>query len=517
MPIRDRRTRVQRYLELEDDLTYVASQVDRAVTSPSQIRLVLSTFRDRLYTEIFPGRSTVPKTLIFAKDDSHAESIVTEVRSVFGKGNDFAAKITYNAKDPKGALQQFRTSPTLRIAVTVDMIATGTDVKPLECVMFMRDVRSASYFEQMKGRGSRTIPDTDFQAVTPGAATKTRFVLIDAISVTEHPYVDAAPLDRAKGTSLKKLLDRAAALELTEDEASTLAARLAKLELQLTPGERAELDRVAGQPVRDIVRALVAAVDPDVQQAAIADAPLVDGIADVAAAIATLIDAAVEPLAANPVLRQRIIELRASHDLVVDEVSVDVLLDARGIVEPDRARSVVTSWREYLTEHRSEIIAMHLLYERPGDVRASFSELRELADRIRRPPYNWTPELIWEAYRSVEADRVRGADRRTVTDLISLVRFSMGVEDELVPYPEKVRERYTAWLLAQQQAGAVFTDRQRWWLDHMAEVVATSAGIRPEDLDSSPFIDRGGVDGALADLGDQAAGLIDQLNRGLTA
>jgi len=218
VPVRDRRTRRERYETLDDDLSYTATQLDRAVTSRSQLRLVLETFRDRLFTEIFPGRSTVPKTLIFAKDDNHAEEVLTLAREVFGKGNDFAAKITYSARDPKGLLQQFRTSPSLRIAVTVDMIATGTDVKPLECVFFLRDVRSASYFEQMKGRGARTISNADFQSVTPDAATKTRFVLVDAIGVTEHDYVDACPLERAKGISLKKLLDKAAALTITEDE-----------------------------------------------------------------------------------------------------------------------------------------------------------------------------------------------------------------------------------------------------------------------------------------------------------
>ncbi len=192
VPMRDRRTRKERYEALDDDLVYSAGQVDRAVRARDQIRTILETFRDRLPTEIFPGRTTVPKTLIFAKDDDHAEDIVTLVREVFGKGNDFAAKITYSAKDPKGSLQAFRNSPTLRVAVTVDMIATGTDVKPLECVFFMRDVRSATYFEQMKGRGARTIPDTDFQVVTPDATVKTRFVIVDAVGVTEHDYVDAA-------------------------------------------------------------------------------------------------------------------------------------------------------------------------------------------------------------------------------------------------------------------------------------------------------------------------------------
>ena len=172
VPKQDRRTREQRLEELDEDFEYQASQLDRDVTSKAQIRRVLETFWDRLFTEIFPGRSVVPKTLIFAKDDNHAEEIVTTARQVFGKGNDFAAKITYNAKDPKGLLQKFRNSPTLRIAVTVDMIATGTDVKPIECVFFMRDVKSRTYFEQMKGRGARTINDADFQTTTPDAKPK---------------------------------------------------------------------------------------------------------------------------------------------------------------------------------------------------------------------------------------------------------------------------------------------------------------------------------------------------------
>src|SRR5680860_1147901 len=220
VPTVDRRTRVQRFETLDETLEYTDKELDRAVTAKAQIRLVLETFRDRLPTEIFPGRTTVPKTLIFCKDDAHAEEIVTTVREVFGKGNDFAAKITYSAKDPKGQLQAFRTSASLRVAVTVDMIATGTDVKPLECVFFMRDVRSASYFEQMKGRGAHTIPDADFQAVTPDATEKTRFVLIDAIGVTEHEFIEP-PLNREKSVSLQKLLEKAANLTITEDETAT--------------------------------------------------------------------------------------------------------------------------------------------------------------------------------------------------------------------------------------------------------------------------------------------------------
>ncbi|MGI8949652.1 MAG: DEAD/DEAH box helicase family protein [Ornithinimicrobium sp.] len=509
VPKVDRRTRKQRLEQLEEDFEYTHKQLDRAVTATSQIRLVLETFRDRLFTEIFPGRSTVPKTLIFAKDDAHAEEIVTTVREVFGKGNDFAAKITYAARDPQGQLRAFRTSPSLRIAVTVDMIATGTDVKPLECVFFMRDVRSAQYFEQMKGRGARTIPSADFQSVTPDASDKTRFVIVDAVGVTEHNFVDP-PLNRDKGASLKKLLDKAAALTLTEDETATLASRLAKLELELTPDERAELDDVAGSPVRDIVRTLVDAVDPDTQTRA------AEGAADPAVAVQGLLDAATRPLAANPELRGRILELRATHDRIIDEVSWDVLLDAHGVVDTSGAKSVIESWTAYLIEHRDEITAIQLLSE-GEERRVAFADIQELADRISRPPHNWTADYIWNAYAVVDLERVRRSDRHTLTDLVSLLRYTVGVDNELVPYADRVMERYEAWLAQQEQAGTTFIAEERWWLDRMVEVIGSSAGISAEDLDEAPFTERGGVDGALRDLGDDAARLLDELNTELTA
>ncbi|KQY58573.1 DEAD/DEAH box helicase [Aeromicrobium sp. Root495] len=505
VPKVDRRTRVQRLEALDEDLEYTHKQLDRAVTAKSQIRTVLETFRDRLFTEIFPGRSAVPKTLIFAKDDAHAEEIVTTVREVFGKGNDFAAKITYAARDPKGHLQAFRTSPTLRIAVTVDMIATGTDVKPLECVFFMRDVRSAQYFEQMKGRGARTIAPADFQAVTPDATAKTRFVIVDAVGVTEHDFVDP-PLNRDKSVPLKKLLDKAAALNLTEDETATLASRLAKLELELTQEERGELDTVAGSPVRDVIRGLVDAVDPDVQA----------NLIDAGGSLVDLIDSAIEPIAANPTLRQRILELRATHDRVIDEVSKDVLLDAHGVVDPGRAKSIVDSWRAYLDEHRSEITAIQLIGE-AKERRIAFDDIRELADRIARPPYNWTPDIIWDAYVAIEAPNVRQTPQHTLTDLVSLLRYTVGTDNELVPYADRVHEKYVGWLNQQDQAGVTFGAKERWWLDRMVSVIASSAGITADDLDDAPFSERGGTDGALRDLGDRTADLINELNTELTA
>ncbi len=511
VPKVDRRTREERLEALDDDLVYVPAQLDRSVTAKSQIRLVLETFRDKLFTEIFPTREEVPKTLIFAKDDAHAEEIVQQVREVFGRGNDFAAKITYQARDPKGHLQAFRNSPSLRIAVTVDMIATGTDVKPLECVFFMRDVRSGQYFEQMKGRGARTINPADFQAVTPDAKTKTRFVLVDAVGVTEHAFCDA-PLNRVAGISLERLLKKAATLEISEDEVATLASRLAKLELDLTDAERAELDEVAERSMTDIVRVLVEAVDPALQAQKLA------GASDPKRALQDLLDEAIKPLATNPDLRTRIVELRRHHDRVIDEVSVDRLTLAEGVIDPDRARSTVESWRQFLEEHRDEISAIQVLQEAQGHlVRIKFSDVQELANRISRPPHNWTTDELWAAYEQVDAGHVKHSTRHTLTDLVSLLRYTLGLDVELVPYREVVERRYAEWLLQQEQRGSVFDQNQRWWLDNMVEVVVNSAGVTTDDLQVAPFDERGGVDGIVRDLGPRAGEILTALNEELTA
>jgi len=194
---RDKLTRVTRWERLDDDLEYNPSELDRSVVAPDQIRTIIKTFKEKLFTEIFPGRSEVPKTLIFAKDDSHAEDIVHIVREEFGKGNDFCKKITYRTtgEKPENLINDFRNSYNPRIAVTVDMISTGTDIKPIECLILIRDVKSRIYFEQMKGRGTRSINSTDLQAVTPDTLNKTHFIIVDAVGVCESDKTNSRPLE----------------------------------------------------------------------------------------------------------------------------------------------------------------------------------------------------------------------------------------------------------------------------------------------------------------------------------
>ncbi|MDO3704712.1 type I restriction-modification enzyme R subunit C-terminal domain-containing protein [Micromonospora sp. C28SCA-DRY-2] len=511
VPLRDRRTRAERYQELEDDFTYAGSQVGRSVISKGQLKLVLKTFRDRLFSEIFPGRSTVPKTLIFACDDNHAEEILTMVRLVFGRGNEFAAKITYASRrdgdNPDTLLQAFRNSPELRIAVTVDMIATGTDVRPLECVFFLRPVRSATYFEQMKGRGARTIDIAEFQAVTPDAEVKDRFVIVDAVGVTEADLDEAVPLQRhtERQISLRDLLRKAGTLTASADEVATLASRLSRLNQQLTDAERQELADLAEQPLTGIVRGMVEAVAPE--QLSPAKEAGTEAVRD-------LLAGALRPLAANPALRERILEIRRAHDITIDEVNADTLLSAAGVPAEERAQVIVKSWHDYLEQHRDEITALQVFYEGRG--RIGYEQLKELAARIARPPQAWTPESLWKAYvllgRTAEEPGSRG-----VTDLVSLVRYELGLDQELRPYRSLVEERFRGWLLRQEQAGATFTADQVWWLERIKDVIAVSVEVTPDDLDGAPFTERGGIDGYAGTFGDRAAPLLEELNQELSA
>ena len=366
---RDRSTRRERWEQLDEPLTYAPEQLDRRVLAKDQIRTVIQTFRDKLFTEIFPGRHEVPKTLIFAKDDSHADDIVQIVREEFGKGNDFAQKITYRTTGakPEDLLAAFRNSYNPRIVVTVDMIATGTDIKPLECVFFMRATRSRTFFEQMKGRGVRVINDVDLRAVTPDATSKTHFVIVDAIGVTESALNDTKPLERNRTVALRSLLQSVAVGQLTPDIVSSVASRLARLDRQITREDRDELESLAGISLAELTRALVEAADLDSQVAAAQSTTGSDepSEGEVERAARTLMEQAVMPLATNPDFRQRLVDLRRSYEQAIDEVSRDELLFAGASRDAaERARIYVNGFREYIEEHRDEITGVAAALQR---------------------------------------------------------------------------------------------------------------------------------------------------------
>jgi type I restriction enzyme R subunit len=537
---RDRMTRRQRWEELEDDFTYDPNQLDREVVSVDQIRTIIQTYREKLFSEMFPGREIVPKTLVFAKDDSHAEDIVRIIREEFGKGDEFCQKITYRVtgRRPEDLISNFRNSYNPRIAVTVDMIATGTDIKPLEVLLFMRAVKSRLLFEQMLGRGTRVVSQTELQNVTSDAVAKERFVLIDAVGIVDRELSDPQTLERKRSVSLKQLLE-AAAMGVTEaDTLGSLAGRLARLAKRLEPAEQAEVrERSGGLSLSEMANLLLDAIDPDkpLEAARGDDLEKQPTEAEIAQAQASLMEAALRPLAGNPELRARLVEIQAHHEQAIDEVSKDTVLEAGFSADgTERARSLVHSFEEFIREHKDEITALQIIYSIPRrDTRRTavsgrtpsgrtpsaltFDGLKELAETLAQPPRSWTTENLWRAYAQLERDRVRGAGtRRVLTDLVSLVRHAVQLEDELVPYPERVQRRYTEWLAAQEAEGKKFTPEQRWWLDQVATHIGVNLQIRAEDFNYGEFFNRGGQITAMRVFGTKFPELLNELNQVLS-
>jgi len=245
---RDRATRKRRWGETEEDTAYTGKELDRSVVNVSQIRKVIQAMKTAVETQIFPARKEVPKTLIFAKTDSHADDIINIVREVYGQSNAFCKKVTYRAEeDTDSILSSFRNDYNPRIAVTVDMIATGTDVKPLEVLLFMRDVRSKGYYEQMKGRGVRSLDADGLQRVSGSAdGAKTRFVLIDAVGVEKSLKTESRPLEKKPGIPLKDLLQGVAMGSRDDDTVLSLANRLVRLAKQLDDKAKARIEKASG-------------------------------------------------------------------------------------------------------------------------------------------------------------------------------------------------------------------------------------------------------------------------------
>jgi type I restriction enzyme R subunit len=526
---RDRMTRKTRWETPDEDVTYEASDLDRNVVAIDQIRLIVQTFRDKVLKETFPERTEVPKTLIFAKDDSHAEDIVRIVREEFGKGNEFAQKITYKVTgaSPRDLIQEFRNSYYPRIVVTVDLIATGTDIRPVEIVMFMRSVKSRVLFEQMKGRGVRVINPDELKAVTPDARAKTHFLIVDCVGVTEQKLSDTRPLEKNPTVSLRALLDHVAANGTNDEYLSSLASRLARIDKQCDVDDRKKVDEASGGvALATIAAGLVHAIDDDVQeQAARKMFNLPNDVEpsdeQIRKAAAPLKCEAIHTLMSRPALRKLILDLRHKFEQVVDEVSKDELIADQTGYSPearDRAAALVHSFEQYLSDHKDEIDALQFFYAVPHRKRLRYGDIKALADAIQAPPRQWTPEKLWRAYETLERSKVRGAGaERLLTDIVSLVRFALQQEGELVPHVERVQTRFQSWLAQQVNAGRRFTDEQRRWLEMIRDHIATSLEIDLDDFDLTPFAGEGGLAQAAQVFGKELGTIVSELNEALAA
>jgi len=531
---RDRRTRAVRWEQANDNIVYSGNQLDRDVVAQDQIRTVLRTFRDVVRTEIFPERTDVPKTLIFAKDDSHADDIVSILLEEFGERNEFAQKITYRTtgRKPEELISEFRNNYYPRVAVTVDMISTGTDIKPLEILLFMRAVKSANFFEQMKGRGTRVINDEEFSQVTPNVPSgKTHFVLVDAVGVYESAKTDEPPLEKEPKIPLKKVLQDIAVGRWRRDPdlLSTLLSRLSRLHRRLQkPGREREAEILrqlsGGKDLHTIIQDLDRAIDPDER---LKEAQAVTGQQEPSAlalreATLRLASRAVEPFD-SPELREALLAVQARDEQVIDTVSQDTVLNAGWDIQArEAARETVTSFRQFIETHKDEITALQILYSQPRHKPLNEDDLKQLHAAIATPPLSLTTDKLWQAYETLRPDRVRKNTQRRLSDLVSLLRYTMIYETDenatLEPYRETVERRFSVWLDEQERRrGQPFDKEQRAWLEHIRNIIASSLTIEREDFNYRPLLQLGGW-GKANDLFDNnLPKLLQELNERLAA
>jgi type I restriction enzyme, R subunit len=527
IPMRDRRTHKKRLQELADDLTYTAGELDRDVVAKDQIRLVMKTFHERLFTEIFPARKEVPKTLVFAKTDLHAEDIVEALRLEFGRGNDFCVKITSKTTGakPKDLLAKFRNDYMPRIAVTVDLIATGTDVKAIECLLFMRNIESAAYFEQMKGRGVRVISSDDLAARTPDSLGKDRFVIVDAVGVCERDKTHSKPLDRQPTVPLEKLLQMAAQGVASADLASTLGARLARLATQAEYEQHTSVAKLAGgKDLHGLAADLFSAVSGDAiaQHAMMKSGGMEPSEAQLDQAEAELAQAALKPFF-DPKLRELIVAIKSSIEQVIDEITQDELVMAQfDAAAREKAMNTVREFRAFVETHKADIEAIRILYSQPYRAGLRYRQIKDLAAKLSTAPFNVDPKKpesvnhLWTAHRAVEPEKVRGR-AHGLADLVALVRHAIQPAEPVAPVAERVEARYTAWLADKAKAGLKFTPDQKKWLDAIKDHIASAFAIEHDDFSDVPFSHMGGLGKVHQLFGERLPKLLAEMNERLAA
>ena len=516
---RDRLSREKRWEQMDEDLDYDKNKLDKDVVNPSQIRTVIKTFKENLFTSLFPRRKEVPKTLIFAKTDSHADDIINIVREEFGEGNEFCKKITYSAENAESTLSSFRNDYYPRIAVTVDMIATGTDVKPLECLIFMRDVRSKNYFEQMVGRGTRTIGVDDLQKVTPSATeNKDHFVIVDAVGVTKSKKSETRSLERKPTVSMKELMMNVALGDKSEDTLTSLANRITRLDKQMTEKEHKEFKKNIGLPARDIANNLLNAFDEDVI-AEKAKSLIMSGVPtqkDMEKAKKELLDEATKPFY-NPDNRDFIENIRRSHDQVIDTVNLDsVVFAGFDSQKEENADKVITSFKEFIEENKDEIIALRIIYnESYKDRPMMIEQLKSLYEKLKKK--NITIDRLWDCYSIKFTDKVKRGTVAQLTDLISIIRFEIGAMDELTSFADRVNANFKEWTFRKNAGYSQFTEEQMEWLRLIKDHIISSLSILDEDLDYTPFDHKGGLLGFYESFGNNYKNILNEMNVELVA
>ncbi len=531
---RDKLTRQKRWQQEDEDTEYLRNDLDRKVVNVSQIRNIVKEFRRALKAEIFPNRIDengdyeVPKTLVFAKTDSHADDIIKIIREEFNEGNDFCKKVTYKIdEDPKSVLNRFRNSYYPRIAVTVDMIATGTDVKPLEVLLFMRDVKSTNYFEQMKGRGTRTLDKDKLMQVTRMANSKTHFVIVDAVGATKSKKTDSRPLERKPTVSMKDLLGAVTMGVEEEDLFLSLSNRLIRLEKQISDKEKDKLlEYSGGKNLKQITKELITAFDPDEIEKKAQEK--MDAVPEAERTPAKLDEAKKEAqqelirqaaCTFNGELNEYLENVRKIHEQIIDHINIDTVTKSEwDSFSVDKAKETVRDFAEYLEKHKDEIQALSIFYNQPYNRRnITFKMIKEVMEKLKLEKPLLAPDYVWNAYATLENVKSK-QPKDELTALVSLIRRACGIDGELKPFDKTINENFQNWIF-KQNAGQHnrFTPEQMEWLRMIKDHVVSSYHIELDDLDYTPFDAHGGLGGMHQLFGKETEEIINELNEVLAA
>lgn len=457
--------------------TYTSKELNRSVINPAQIKLVLSTYRDVVYTELFndPQREAnfdyLPKTLIFALNETHATNIVQIAKEVFGRtDNRFVQKITYSAGDSNELIRQFRNDKDFRIAVTCTLVATGTDIKPLEVVMFMRDVESLPLYIQMKGRGVRTIGDEQLRNVTPNAFSKDCFYLVDAVGVTEHEKIIPTTADEptTKTITLKELLERISHGYLPDEYLQRLAATLSRIYNKADNSQRNEFARLAHDDMKGLASRIYDALDNSTLPPFVSiNEPNNER------------KGLVSPLANHADARRYLLILAAGfvNTLMPGE---DTLISKGFSIE--EAQNTTEAFEEFCREHTDEIEALRIIYNNEGEP-ITYSMLKDLENKLKMANNHFTSKQLWNSYAILNPNSVRRSTTKeesdALTNIIQLVRYAFRQIERLDSVVTTSKQYFNLWLGQNQRE---ITDKQREVISRIVDYIASNGACTVRDI-----------------------------------
>lgn len=457
--------------------TYTNKELNRSVINPAQIKLILSTYRDVVYTELFndPQREAnfdyLPKTLIFALNETHASNIVQIAKEVFGHTDDrFVQKITYSAGDSNELIRQFRNDKDFRIAVTCTLVATGTDVKPLEVLIFMRDVESLPLYIQMKGRGVRTIGDEQLRNVTPNAFSKDCFYLIDAVGVTEHEKTIPTITDEltTKIITLKELLEQITHGYLPDEHLKRLAATLSRIYNKADNSQRTEFIRLANDDMKELASRIYEAFENNILPPFISTKEPNNERKGLVAPLANHADA-----------RRYLLILAAGfvNTLMPGE---DTLISKGFSIE--EAKSTTEAFEDFCKEHSDEIEALRIIYNNEGEP-ITYSMLKDLENKLKMANNHFTSKQLWNSYTILNPNSVRRSSTKeesdALTNIIQLVRFALRQIERLDSVVSTSKQYFNLWLGQNQRE---ITDKQREVISRIVDYIASNGACTIKEI-----------------------------------